>query len=180
MKSRSLLVALVLVPSLAAAQRRGGGFGKTEGPNYDGPGANNPGLQLSNGDVENMSPLKLLIDKRKDLKLADDKVKQIKDLESKLKETVQPSFKALDSLRREMRNSGRGDEDRSRMMSARNHVMTVVTDIRTAYDASLKDALPLFDEEQQKKANEMLDKQRTESEDVLKEKLGGGRGGRRG
>jgi hypothetical protein len=174
------LVALILVPSLVAAQRRTGGFGKTEGPNYDGPGINNAGLQLSNGDVENMSPIKLLIDKRKDLKLADDKVKQIKDLESKLKETVQPSFKALDSLRREMRGSGKGDDDRSRMMSARGHVMTVVTDIRTAYDAALKEALPLLDEEQQKRANELLDKQKGESEEVLKEKLGGGRGGRRG
>jgi hypothetical protein len=178
MKTRSLLIALVLVPSLAAAQRRSGGFGKTEGPNYDGPGGNNAGLQLSNGDVENMSPIKLLIDKRKDLKLADDKVKQIKDLESKLKETVQPSFKALDSLRREMRGSGRGDEDRSRMMSARNQVMTVITDIRSSYEASLKEALPLLDEEQQKKASELLDKQKGENEEVLKEKLGGGRGRR--
>jgi len=176
-----MFAALVLVPSLLVAQRRGGsgGFGRDQGDKYGGPGANNGGMQLSNGDVEDMSPLKLLIDKRKDLKLADDKVKALKELEGKVKDQVQPSFKILDSLRRELRNPPR-EEDRGRMMSARNGVMNVVTEIRSAYDASLKEALPLLNEEQQKKAAELVDKQKNDSEEVLKEKLGGGRGGRRG
>jgi len=175
------LAVLLLVPTSTEAQRRGGGgFGRDEGANYSGPGLTASGLQLSNGDVENISPIKLIIDKRKDLKLSDDKVKQLKDLESKMKEKVQPSFKTLDSLRREMRGSGRGEEDRAKMMNARGQVMTVVTEIRTTYDATLKDALPLLDEAQQKAVGDLVDKQRAEAEEMLKEKLSGGRGGRRG
>src|SRR5215510_8392443 len=92
MRKRTFLLAgLLLLPTIASAQRRGSGsFGRDEGANYGGPGAI-PGLQLSNGDVEDMSPIKLLIDKRKDLRLSDEKLKGIKDLEDKLKEKVKPS-----------------------------------------------------------------------------------------
>lgn len=179
-----LLTALLLVPTIASAQRRGGagGFGRDDGANYSGPGAI-PGLQLSNGDLEDMSPIKLLIDKRKDLKLSDEKLKELKDVENKLKEKVKPSFKALDSLRREIRGpaNGRGsDEDRSRAMSARGSVTSVVTTIRESYEAAYKDALPLFDESQRQMANDLVEKQKAQSEETLKEKLGGPGGGRRG
>jgi hypothetical protein len=58
------------------------------------------------------------------------------------------------------------------MMEARRTVMTVVTTIRTNYDASLGQALPLLDEGQRTKANELLDKQRKEAEEMLRDKLG--------
>jgi hypothetical protein len=181
--SRRLLVlaTLLLIPTIASAQRRGGGgFGRDQGATYGGPG-NMPGLQLSNRDVEDISPLKLLIDKRKDLQLADDKLKELKDLESQLKEKIKPAFKVLDSLRRESRGSGRGsDEDRSKMMSARDRVMSIVAEIRVQYDAAFKEALPLLDEAQQKTANELAEKQHADAEEMLKEKLGGRGGGRRG
>src|SRR5215510_14375476 len=139
MRKRPFLAALLLLPTIASAQRRGSGsFGRDEGANYGGPGAI-PGLQLSNGDVEDMSPIKLLIDKHKDLKLADEKLKGIKDLENKLKEKVKPSFKALDSLRREMRPRV-SDDDRSRTASARSSVMSVVAAIRESYDEAYKEA----------------------------------------
>ena len=179
-KRTFLLAALLLLPTIASAQRRAGGgsFGRDEGANYGGPGAI-PGLQLSNGDVEDMSPIKLLIDKRKDLKLSDEKLKELKDLENKLKEKVKPSFKALDSLRREMR-PGASDEARSRASNARGSVMPVVTTIREAYDEAYKEALPLLDESQQKIANDLVQKQKAESEETLKAKLEGRGGGRRG
>ena len=49
-------------------------------------------IKLSNKDIENVSPIKLLIDKRKDLKLTDDQLAKLKDREDKLKESMKPSF----------------------------------------------------------------------------------------
>ena len=159
----------------------GGGFGRDAGATYGGPGRA-AGLQLSNGDVEDMSPIKLLIEKRKDLQLSDDKVKQLKDVEKMTKQKAEPAFKSLDSLRRLIRgpNSGQpSEEDRSRMMSARGHVMTVVADIRLIYDAGYKEILPLLDETQQKAAADFVAKQQSDAEETLKEKVSGGRGGGR-
>jgi hypothetical protein len=184
MSRRSLIVAsLLLIPAVAVAQRRGGGggFGRDQGATYGGP-ERTPGLQLSNGDVEDMNPLKLLIDKRKDLQLNDDKVKQIKDVEKATKQKAEASFKSLDSLRRIIRGPNGGqpsEEDRSRMMSARSQVMTVVTDIRLIYDAGYKEVLPLLDETQQKAAADLVQKQNKAAEETLKEKMSGGRGGGR-
>ena len=182
MHPRHIAIVALLIPVLASAQRGGGGrggFGRDERPDF-GSGSTST-LQLSNRDVEDISPIKLLIDKRKDLKLADDKVKQLKDLESQMKTKLEPSFKALDSLRRDMRVSAKpSEEERAKMMNARGSVPTVVTEIRGIYDATLKDVMSLLDEAQQKTANELVEKQRSEAEEMLKEKLGGGRGGRRG
>ena len=176
-KRTFLLAALLLVPTIASAQRRGSGsFGRDEGANYGGPGAI-PGLQLSNGDVEDMSPIKLLIDKRKDLKLSEEKLKELKDLENKLKEKVKPSFKALDSLRRDMR-PGASDDARSRAAAARGSVMPVVTTIRESYDEAYKEALPLLDDSQRRMANDFVQKQKAESDETLKAKLSGRGGGR--
>jgi len=110
--------------------------------------------------VENISPIKLLIDKRKDLKLTDEQVKQIKNVESTLKDKNQGLFKALDSLRKEIKSGSQSDDGRSRAMNAQREVMGVLGDIRTNYDAALKEAIPLLDEAQQKTANEALQKQR--------------------
>lgn len=171
-------LALILVAATASAQRGGRGFGKADRPDWDKMGKGAPGLQLSNRDVENMSPIKLLIDKKKDLKLTDDQVKQLKDIEGKLKSTNEPNFKVLDSLRREMRGSANPNEqDRSRMMSARSTVMQVVRAIRAHDTDALKDALALLDEPQQKTANDLVQKQSQESDETLREKLGGGRSG---
>lgn len=135
-------------------------------------------LQLSNRDVEDISPIKLLIDKRKDLKLADDRVKQLKDIEGKLKDKNEPSYKALDSLRKVMKPSSTPNEDeRTRMLAARSGVMAAVADIRANYDASLKDALAMLDADQQKAANELVQKQTADAEQMLQEKLNS-RGGR--
>ena len=157
-------------------------------PNWDSLGKRPSGIQLSTRDMENISPLKLLIDKRKDLKLTDDQLRQLKDLEGTSKDQNQPLLRALDSLRKESRPSTRpSDDDRTRMMSVRREVTGVVKDIRTNYDASLKDALAVLDESQRTTANGLLQKQSEEAERMLGEKLGGrsggepgGEGGRRG
>jgi hypothetical protein len=174
------VLALVAVPAVAAAQRSRGSFGGEKEADWKAIGgdkAGGSGIQLSNGDVEKISPVRLLVDKRKDLKLTDDQLKRIKDLEEQLKGKNQPAFRALDSLRKESKASAKpSDEDRSRMMGARRGVMTVLGDIRANYEASLKEALALLDESQQKTANELVQKQSQEAEEMLKDKLGG-RGG---
>jgi hypothetical protein len=116
------LLSLVLVPAVALAQRGGGGGGsKVRGdPKADWNSVENAnkGVKLSNRDLENISPIKLLIDKKKDLKLSDDQVNKLKELDGKLKETNDPSFKVLDSLRRAAQPPGhqRGRSDDSRQL----------------------------------------------------------------
>lgn len=175
------LVALVLIPTLASAQRGGGGTAKgTRGDpkaDFDAIAGRKGGIQLSNRDVEEMSPIKLLIDKRKDLKLSDDQVKGLKDIESKLKEKNDPSFHALDSLRRAAQPPlhDATDDDKSRMISAQRGAGAVVATIRGNYDTALNDALPTLDETQRGRAKEFLEKQRNDAQDTMREKLGSGR-----
>ena len=179
-----ILVSLILLPAVAFAQRGGGSGGsRVRGdPKADWQsvmGSNSGGMKLSNRDVENISPLKLLIDKRKDLKLTDDQLNRLKELDGKLKEKNQDSLKALDSLRRMAQPPAHdpNDDDRARMSMARRLAAATVGTIRENYDAALKDALPILDESQQKAAGELLAKQRSEADEMLREKLGGHGGG---
>lgn len=180
---RRVLAALVLIPTIVSAQRGGGGGGggRTRGdpkPDFDAISGKKGGIQLSNRDVEDMSPIKLLIDKRKDLKLSDDQVKGLKDAEAKLKEKNDPSFHALDSLRRAAQPPlhDATDDDKSRMMEARRMAGAVVSTIRGNYDSALTEALPTLDETQRGRAKELLEKQRSDAQDTIREKLGGGPG----
>jgi hypothetical protein len=184
LRQAKILVSFALLSTpLTLVAQRGGGGGRTRGEQRADFGsvmkANAGGLALTNGEVEDMSPIKLIIDKRKDLKLNDDQVKSFKALETKMKEDVRDSFKALDSLRRVAAPPARepNDEDRSRMMEARRTASMVVGTIRQKYDATLQQALTSLDENQKKSANELLEKQRQETDETLREKLGGrGRG----
>ena len=175
------LLSLVILPTVALAQRGGGGSSRTRGEKSADwnsvENANKGGVRLSKGDLENISPIKLLIDKKKDLKLSDEQINKLKELEGKLKETNEPSFKALDSLKRAaqppLRSGDPSDEDRDRMMSARRGVSAVVGTIRGNYESSAKDAMAILDETQQKAAADLLAKQNQEADDMVREKLGG-------
>jgi hypothetical protein len=183
--SRILILCLALMPAVASAQRGGGGGGgggrvrgEKEADWNSITNGNKGGLKLSNRDVEDMSPIKLLIDKRKDLKLKDEQVDRLKELEGKLKETNAPSFSALDSLRKAAQPPMHepSDDEQRRMMDARRGVGAVVGTIRQNYDASLKDALTMLDDGQRTAANELLEKQRKDAQETLRDKMGGGRG----
>jgi hypothetical protein len=190
MRTRSLRIALMAaLPALpllslpALAQRGGGGGGagsKVQRGDKQADFSTMSGstIKLSNRDIENISPLKLLIDKRKDLKLTDDQLAKLKDHEDKLKESMKPSFGALDSLRRIASPAGRNPDegDRARMMDTRRRFTEVVTGIRVQYDGAATDALSLLDETQQQQAKDLLQKQRAEADDMIRDKLGGGPG----
>lgn len=180
------LLAALLVPVVTSAQGRKV-RGEMEADRKGDFGAVPMGTKLSVRDVEDMNPVKLLVDKRKDLKLSDDQLKQIKEVDSKMKEKNQPLFKALDSVRSETRPRAvtPTEEDQTRIMIARHELAAVVSAIRASYDTTLKSAMPLLDEAQHKKADELLQKQAKEADDVLRERLGAGGGngavgGRRG
>ena len=177
MLKRPVAIALLLaLPALALAQRGGGGGGgRTRGDTHADFTDMGPTIKLSNRDLENVSPIKLLIDKRKDLKLTDDQLKQLKEREDKLKESMKPSFGALDSLRRIAAPSGRtADEgDKARMMDTRRQFTLVVNGIRTQYDDAANEAVASLDETQKKQATELIQKQRSEADDMVRDKLGG-------
>ena len=187
MRKRSLsiilTVALTALPMLPAlAQRGGGGGGGSRVQRGDKEAdyslMNGSTIKLSNKDLENISPIKLLIDKRKDLKLTDDQVNKLKDKEDKLKESMKPSFGALDSLRRIATPASRTPDegDKARMMDTRRQFTQVVSGIRLQYDAAATDAASVLDEAQQKQAADLFQKQKAEADDMVRSKIGGGPG----
>jgi len=172
------VAALAALPSLASAQRtRTASDRRTE--LFDKDSASRQAPAVRTRDLEDMSPIKLMIDKKKDLKLTDAQLSQLKESDNKLKEKNAPLLKAVDSLARDARSNARSDEDRARMRNARMSLMTTVGEVRMNYDAAAKEALATFDAEQQTKANELLDKQKQDAEKYMQERLGGGerRGG---
>ncbi|HMA25019.1 MAG TPA: hypothetical protein VKP00_13515 [Gemmatimonadaceae bacterium] len=100
-----IAAALFFLPSVATAQRtRTQSDRRTELFVKD---SSRQSQVLRGRDVEDQSPPKLLIDKRKDLKLTDAQLSQLKDSEGKLKERNAPLLKAIDSLVHEMRSGMR-------------------------------------------------------------------------
>jgi len=61
-----------------------------------------------------------------------------------------------------------------KMRGLRNELMGAVQDIRNNYDVAAKEAVPALDAEQQKKAGELLDKQKADIEKKMGEKTGRG------
>jgi hypothetical protein len=183
-RTSAVILALALLPSLSAAQVR-----RERGArdNSDSIARAMPsGPKLNSRDIEGISPMRFLLDKRKDLKLTDDQQKQIKDADGKLKEKNAPMLKQVDSLVREMKPSSMPTaEDEARVVIAREALMKLIGDIRVTYDASLKEMLTKLDETQNTTVQTLLPKQQQENADMLRERLGsrmggGGGGGRRG
>ncbi|HEY5061136.1 MAG TPA: hypothetical protein VII52_06340 [Gemmatimonadaceae bacterium] len=177
MRYRPLIAAFVLLPSIAAAAAAQRGSGSAAGRKTemfdDKSAAAGPTLRVR--DIEDQSPLKLLIDKRKDLKLSDAQLSQLKDAEPRLKDRNASLLKSADSLLREMKpsSSSPSDADRERIGIARARLMSTVDAIRANNDGASKDAIAPLDLEQQTKANEMLARQREEFDRLLRSKLGG-------
>jgi hypothetical protein len=169
--------ALLALPSLTSAQKSRAASGRDK-TLMDDAGKNRPS-QVTARDLEEQSPIKLLIDKRKDLKLSDAQLTQIKDVESKLKTQNASLYKVVDSVNNEMRPKAgadpMSDEVRARMRNGRQEMMSVIKDIQNNYDAALKEAVGGLNEEQQKKAADLVEKQKNENETFLRDRLGGGR-----
>jgi hypothetical protein len=169
------LLALVALPSLAAAQRSKAASGRDKTLMAE-DGSKERRAEITARDLEEQSPLRLLVDKRKDLKLSDEQLGKLKDLESKLKEKNGPLLRIVDSVNREMRPP-RGevtDEYRTKMRNLRNELMGTVEDIHRNYAAAAREGVLALDAEQQNKAVDLLDKQKADIEKKMNEKSGRG------
>ena len=174
-KHRLAVLALLVLPALASGQRRV--RGEKEANWDDISKKQKSALRLSNKDVDNMSPIKMLIDEKKALQLTDVQLKQLKDLDAQLKDRNEDLFTRLDSLRTAMKpDASDKDDDRAEMGTARLAVMNAVGMIRANYDAALRDALQCLDAAQQKTADSMVAELRAESDKTLRAKVGGGGG----
>ena len=140
-----MLASLLVLPSALVAQRGGGTqtqanklndmFDKSDAPK-------GPSLRVR--DLEDQSPLKLLLDKHKDLKLTDAQVAQLKTNEQTLKDKDAPILKSADSLIHALTPGNPSDAERDQSARRRrrcttcsaNCVRTTTRPVRTRWRCS--------------------------------------------
>jgi hypothetical protein len=103
-KNILLLCAAIILPLAASAQRRGGGSSGEEGRSA------RPAKPPTAGQLEDLNPARLLIDKRKKLSLADSQVTQLKALDKKIGERNAAIYAEYDSVRKEIRFPSNGPQ----------------------------------------------------------------------
>lgn len=174
---------LAILAQSAAGQKSKMG---TTSPDWDkvGKSSSPAGPQmLSKKDMEEMSPIKRLMEKKKDLKLTDAQVTKLKEMETAGNGRDASLYEAMDSLRKEMRPSGGGggggDDQRVKMFSAREAFTKAVTDLRAHYASDGTASLEVLDESQRPAAKDLLEKQAKDSDKVVEEKMRAGRPGGR-
>lgn len=169
----TLLAALLVLPTIAVAQR-GGGKDKRRDADPDkmfGQDKAAEGPALRPRDIEEVSPLRALIDKRKDLKLSDAQTDGLKKSEDALKQKNAPLLKQLDSIVHEMKPPlNETDETRAKMSAAGQALRETLLAINTNYEAAEKEALATFDADQQAKAKDVLAKNKEEADKRIREK----------
>ncbi len=177
MRTRLILsAALVALPcTTLAAQRSRGSRSDADHPTEMFDKDQPSGPSLRSRDIEDLSDIKLLIDKHKDLQLTDDQVKALKDAENKEKDSTSQYFKLVDSLVHELRPATNpSDDDRARMRTSRMALTNVIHTIRDTYAGDANAAIAQYTPEQQQKAKALLDKLHEDGDKKLREKLGGG------
>jgi DNA-binding MarR family transcriptional regulator len=177
MLNRRLAVfALIAIPAALSAQRGGGRRGTTP-PDYDKLLSEDRGgnATIAKRDMDWINPVKAIVDKRKALTLTDEQLKSIKDVEAKLAASNDTLMKQLDSLRNEMKPNKQlsPQVEGMRMRGVRSSVVEVVKAIRANFDAAEPGILAVLTEDQQKTANELLDKLQEDADAMIQEKLGG-------
>lgn len=196
----SLFAIVLLLPSIALAQRggmggmggmgggrRGGGMGGERGAR----GAEPPKFPEAK-DLQNFNPASLIIDKKKKLSLADSQVAALKGLETKIYERNAALLVRYDSLRSAYRPPSRDagrDAPAPSADSTRMVAMTQMRGMRTLLDSlaerrrvDVHETLDLIaDEKTKKKAAEFVDDQDKKFNELIPQlPAGGGGSGRRG
>jgi len=170
-----LLATLIFVPiTTATAQRARSQATKHTDASYGDDNAPK-GPAVRGRDLEDLNPVKLLIDKRKDLKLSDAQLDGLKKSESAIKEKNQPLYKAIDSLAREAKpsaNPSSGSDNQIR--AARRDLEGTISTILDNYDSAEKDATAGFDADQQTKANDLLTKLKEDRNRRIRDKMKSG------
>lgn len=174
------LVLLLLSPTVLSAQRRS--KDRDTKPNWDNVTKRDaePTI-LTRKEVEAMDPVRELLARKKDLKLTEEQAAKLKAMDDSGKVRDVALFETMDSLRKEMRpaaNGGQSDDmARLRRQVVQREFAATVVKIRANYDAALQAAIPLLDETQRPKADELIAKQKEEADELVREKLGGRGGG---
>ncbi|HVX39666.1 MAG TPA: hypothetical protein VHB25_08840 [Gemmatimonadaceae bacterium] len=171
----ALLAALVALPSTTLAAQRGGSRGDHSHTDLFQPQEMPSGPKLRDRDIQDLSDLKLLIDKHKDLQLTDDQVKTLEALENKEKDSTAQYFQLVDSLVHELRPPlNPSDADRNRMRATVLALRNVIRTIRETYAGDANAAIAQYTPEQQQKAKELMDKLREDGDKRIQERLGRG------
>jgi hypothetical protein len=172
---------LLLAPTVADAQRRVRGAPDAKWDDITKRDAE-PTI-LTRKEVEAMDPVRELLARRKDLKLSEEQAAKLKAMDDSGKVRDLALFETMDSLRKEMRPAAGGQADdmaRLRRQVVQREFAATVVKIRENYDTALQAAIPMLDETQRPKADALLAKQKEESDEIVREKLGGrGAGGPR-
>ncbi|MEP6763544.1 MAG: hypothetical protein ABJB66_04490 [Gemmatimonadaceae bacterium] len=158
---RFTVAAMLFVPTLALAQKKGmGGARDADWSAVAGKTAPS-GPTISVKDFENASPFKVLLDRKKDLKLTDAQTTMLKDSDAKLKESNRDRFSAIDSLKRDVKPRTSGTpaaEDEARLVIARDALQSVAHDVQASFDDAAKTVVPMLDDAQKPAARKALDK----------------------
>jgi hypothetical protein len=175
------LVVLLLAPTALSAQRKSRG---TDANWDDITKRDAEPTILTRKEVEAMDPVRELLARKKDLKLTDEQAARLRAIDDSGKVRDLPLFHTMDSLRKEMRPAASGgqsdDMARLRRQVVQREFAATVVKIRANYAAAVQAALPVLDESQRPKADELLAKQTQEADEIVREKLGGrGAGGPR-
>jgi len=187
---RLAFAAIMLVPTIAAAQRGGMGGSKEADWNAVATKSGVGGPTITSKDLEGATPFKFILDRKKDIKLTEPQMTNLKAADVALKESNKQRFLLVDSLKKEARPKTSGTpsaEDEVRLVVAKEALQVTVREVQKSYDDAAKLALPMLDESQRAEGQKALDKYSEEMTDLLREKLGGrgaggppagGRGGR--
>jgi hypothetical protein len=107
MRSKILILcaAFALPLTSAVAQRR-----SSAGTGEPAPRSARPQRPPSVGQLEDLNPAAMLVDKRKRISLADSQVAQLKAIEKKIRERNAPVLAEYDSVRKEMRFPSSGPQ----------------------------------------------------------------------
>lgn len=173
------LIALFLVPTLAHAQRKMRGEPEANWNQIDKSVQAN--IRISKSDLEKLSAIRTVVDKKKDLKLTAEQLAKIEELTKQEAAVMEPHFKLVDSLKlaARWRQGQDSTQERARTQLARQELVSVVRQIRSTYDSTFQFALPVLDETQQKAVAEHVQKERADADQDIQKALGG-RAGRQG
>lgn len=187
---RLAFATLLLVPTIASAQRSGMGGSKEIDWNAVTTKGGVGGPTITSKDLESATPFKFILDRKKDIKLTEPQMTSLKASDLALKESNKQRFLLIDSLKKEARPKTSGTpsaEDEVRLVVSKEALQVTVREVKKSYDDAAKLALPMLDEPQRAEGQKALDKYNEEMNDLLREKLGGrgaggpppgGRGGR--
>ncbi len=188
-----IAAAIMIVPTIAAAQRgMGGGGGGRRGGRGGGDESRSEAAkaaQLSADGIQKLNPAKVLLDKRKDLKIDDAQKAQLETIANRYDWNTRVFVAMVDSLQGAAGNrAGRGRMSRGRAggddsapdtarvtgdeeRRARNALVEALQSVRQEYDTASARSLNVLTETQRKQAAKLIEKPTAEIGDQL-EKAG--------